>query len=283
LTRLHPGDALLEYDGNIDPDRPPMHLLGGSVFSDEDKRCAIVLWREADRSPFTEPESETLRMLIGYYRRAIDFNTKFANIFLEHQNAVSVLDQAPRAVIILGQNGQPTYRNLEANRLLGKNDGLKENESGIMIDDEPTREKVMNFIEQVRSPKGDQFNSHRLITIIPRKSDGPPYKLIMYALPRNLSQTIFDADQGLAVLLINDPETLGDLNTSLLHNFYNLTRAETALAQSMFLGNSLPEASEQLGVSINTTRTQLRSIFKKVGVHSQAALLKEFAKNVIQG
>ena len=88
--------------------------------------------------------------------------------------------------------------------------------------------------------------------------------------------------QGLAVLLINDPETLVDLNASLLHNFYNLTRAEAALAQSMFLGNTLPEASNLLGVSINTTRTQLRSIFKKVGVHSQAALLQEFAKTVIQ-
>jgi DNA-binding CsgD family transcriptional regulator len=282
LTRLRPGDAVLENGSDHDPHHPSMHLLGGVASADERNRCALVLWREASRSPFSEPEGETLRALLGYLRRAIDVNSRFINIFAEHHNAVSVLDQAPRAVIILGQNGQPTYQNLEAIRVLNKNDGVTATETGITIDDDDTQTKIMTFLEQIRTPQTDQFNTHRLITIIPRKSGGAPYKLIMYALPLQKSQAILNEGQGLAALLINDPDTLVDLNTSLLHNFYNLTRAETALAQSMFLGNSLPEASNLLGVSVNTTRTQLRSIFKKVGVHSQAALLQEFAKTVIQ-
>ena len=281
LIRLRTGDALLE--NNDDADHPKMHLLGGVVSSDEHKRCAIVLWRNADRPPFSEPEVETLRRLIGYFQRAIDFNARFASTYTDHQNAVSVLDQAPRAVIILDQNGLPTYQNLEAARVLSKNDGLTTSETGIMIDDEDSRTKILAFLEQMNAAESGQFSANRLITVIPRKSGGAPYKLIMYALPIQHSQPMLNSNQPLAVLLIYDPETLVDLNTSLLHNFYNLTRAEAALAQSMFLGNSLPEATHQLGVSINTTRTQLRSIFKKVGVHSQAALLQEFAKSIIQG
>ena len=283
LARLRPGDALLEDGDDHDPGRRTMHLLGGLVTLDDNNRCSMALWRDSGNAPFSEPEGETLRALIGYFRRAIDVNTRFVNIFTEHKNTVSVLDQAPRAIIILGQNGQPTYQNLEASRILSKNDGVFENESGITIDDSAADEKVSVFLEQIRSTETGQFSTHRLTTIIPRKSGAAPYKLLMYALPFERSQAMLNIDQGLAVLLIYDPETLLDLNTSLLHDFYNLTKAEAALAQSLFMGNSLPEASNRLGISINTTRTQLRSIFKKVGVHSQAVLLQEFAKSVIQG
>ncbi len=283
LIQLRPGDALLDNSSERNGMSRSMHLLGGVVSSDEYNRCVMALWRETDRPPFSEPESETLRSLIGYFRRAIDVNTRSINLFTEHQNALSVLDQEPRAVIILGRNGQPTYQNLEASRVLTKNDGLAVDKSGITIDDDDARTKVSAFLDQVRAVDSSQFKAHRLITIIPRNSGGEPYKLIMYALPPQNSRALPNFRQGLAVLQIYDPETLIELNTSLLHNFYNLTRAEAALAQSMFMGNSLPEASNQLGVSINTTRTQLRSIFRKVGVNSQAALLQEFAKSVIQG
>ncbi len=283
LAQLSPGDAMLINGDNHGTASPSMHTLGGVVSIDDRSRCCIALGREASHPPFSEPEGETLRTLLGYFRRAVVVNTRFINMSAEHHNAVSVLDQAPRAVIILGQNGQPTYQNFEATRVLNKCDGLAVNETEIIIDDDETRTKVHEFLEQIRDSKPDGFNAHRLITVIPRLSGGAPYKLIMYALPLRYAHGILNAGQGLAVLLIYDPDTLINLNASLLHNFYNLTRAEAALAQSMFMGNSLPEASNELGVSINTTRTQLRSIFKKVGVHSQGALLQEFAKSVIQG
>lgn len=283
FRNLRPNDAVMENNRNHDPDHWSMRLLGDVVSIDNNNICFMALWREVGRPPFSDPEVETLRSLIGYFRRAIEVNKRFVNIFSEHRNALSVLDQLPRAVIILGQNGQPIYQNLEATRILNKNDGLTLSGSQIKIDDDDTSNKISTFLDQVRTPKSDQFNSHRLITVIPRKSGIAPYKLIMYALPFQRSQAIINENQGLAVILIYDSETLINLNTSLLHNFYNLTRAEAALAQSLFLGNSLPDASDRLGISINTTRTQLRSIFKKVGVHSQAALLQEFAKSVIQG
>ncbi len=281
FNQLRPDDALWKHENHQEHNHWSTHILAGVVTVDRDNLCFMALWRNTDQPPFNEPEAETLRVLIGYFRRAIEVNTRFVNIHTEHQNAMSVLDQLPRAVIILGQNGQPTYQNLEATRILNKNDGLTTSKTGIMIDDEGTREKVATFLNQIREPQPGEFNGHRLTTIIPRKTGVTPYKLIMYALPVKGLRIPQEAGRGLAVLLIYDSEMLVNLNTSLLHNFYNLTRAEAALAQSLFLGHSLPEASDLLGISINTTRTQLRSIFKKVGVHSQATLMQEFANSVI--
>ena len=43
-------------------------------------------------------------------------------------------------------------------------------------------------------------------------------------------------------------------------------------------GSGVRDTARVLGISINTARSQLRGIFKKVGVKSQSGLVKEFAK-----
>lgn len=283
IMALRPGDAIVRNGAGSNSQQDTRHLLGGLVTVDEHNLCIMALWRQRDHPPFSEPERETLCALIGYFRRAIDVNKRFVHIHTQHENAVAVLDQAPRAVIILDQDGSPTYQNFEAGRVLAKNDGLSLTEAGVTIADGGARDKIWKFLQQVRGAQPGQLQTERLTTVIPRKSGGAPYKLVMYGLPAKPVQVLLNPAQGLAVLMIYDPETLFDLNKSLLHDFYNLTPAEATLAQSLFMGKSLPEASDHLGISINTTRTQLRNIFKKVGVHSQAALLQEFAKSVIHG
>jgi len=283
ILALRPGDAMVRTGAGGNSPQDTRHLLGGLVTVDEHNLCVMVLWRHRDRPPFSEPERETLCALIGYFRRAIDVNKRFVHIHTQHKNAVAVLDQAPRAVIILDQDGSPTYQNFEAARVLAKNDGLSLTESGLTIADGGARDKIWKFLHLIRGAEPGQLQAERLTTVIPRKSGGAPYKLVMYGLPAKPAPVLLNSGHGLAVLMIYDPETLLDLNKSLLHDFYNLTPAEATLAQSLYMGKSLPEASDHLGISINTTRTQLRNIFKKVGVHSQAALLQEFAKSVIHG
>ncbi|KJZ20923.1 LuxR family transcriptional regulator [Loktanella sp. S4079] len=55
---------------------------------------------------------------------------------------------------------------------------------------------------------------------------------------------------------------------------YGLSDGQTALAQRIVGGDSLPDAAHALGVSVNTLRTQLTRIYDKTGVNSQAALVR---------
>ncbi|MGZ2405930.1 DNA-binding CsgD family transcriptional regulator [Rhizobium ruizarguesonis] len=53
-----------------------------------------------------------------------------------------------------------------------------------------------------------------------------------------------------------------------------LSQAQTRLARLIVDGHDLAAASELLGAGVNTLRTQLRRIFDKTGVRSQAALVR---------
>lgn len=61
---------------------------------------------------------------------------------------------------------------------------------------------------------------------------------------------------------------------SALISQYGLSTAESSLAMALIKEESLVQASNRLGRSYNTSKTQLASIFKKTQTHSQMALMK---------
>src|SRR6185295_1776329 len=55
----------------------------------------------------------------------------------------------------------------------------------------------------------------------------------------------------------------------LLHAYFDLTPAETRLAQTLALGNSLEETASLLDIKMSTARSQLASIFAKTNTFRQ--------------
>jgi DNA-binding CsgD family transcriptional regulator len=82
-------------------------------------------------------------------------------------------------------------------------------------------------------------------------------------------------------VFIRDPDCHTKASCELLHRLFRLTPAESALAMYMTNGLSLEEASGELLIRKNTARAQLRSIFSKVGVTSQTALVRVLLNTLI--
>jgi DNA-binding CsgD family transcriptional regulator len=55
---------------------------------------------------------------------------------------------------------------------------------------------------------------------------------------------------------------------------FRLSPAETRLWAALSAGRRLIDIAEESGVSVNTVRVQLRTLFQKTGVHRQADLLR---------
>lgn len=64
------------------------------------------------------------------------------------------------------------------------------------------------------------------------------------------------------------------LDLELLKITFRFTRAELDLAEQVILGRSAQEAAEALGVSIDSVRTYLKRLYSKVGVRTQAKLVR---------
>jgi DNA-binding CsgD family transcriptional regulator len=77
------------------------------------------------------------------------------------------------------------------------------------------------------------------------------------------------------VLFVDDPnDTSSPAPTDLYSRAFRLTPAEARLAVHLASGASLTEAADEFGVTHNTVRAQLRSIFDKTDTHRQGELVR---------
>lgn len=250
------------------------HALAGVVIADEAHRCGLALFRSEGQGEFSRSDSDSLQLLMGYFERAVVLNRRFIDIFTQQKTLASVLNSAPRGIVTFGQNGQVTYVNNEARRIFSLADGVSLADKMVNFRDGKLRDQFSDFIEQAHQIGDVPEKQERMSAVIPRDSVSVPFQMMAYTLPFNKGQAALFEDEALAVLIIQDATTNLELRSELLQTFYNLTAAEARLAVALYKGKTLPEAADGLHVSVNTARSQLRGIFKKVGVNSQSTLLQ---------
>ncbi len=92
-----------------------------------------------------------------------------------------------------------------------------------------------------------------------------------------LSPMLLPAGTQGVLMLVEPPSSPSDVIDSLMRG-YRLTSAEAAVAQALASERPVSEIADARGVSIATVRAQLRSIFEKTGVRSQAQLVALVAR-----
>ena len=77
-----------------------------------------------------------------------------------------------------------------------------------------------------------------------------------------------------AIVIVNAPARHVHPPQEILQSLFGLTPAETRLALLVGDGYALREIGEMIGVSSNTLKTQLASIFRKTGTSRQAQVVR---------
>lgn len=142
--------------------------------------------------------------------------------------------------------------------------------------DDPENGWVLDHaIERARGDGADQT-----ILRLERGEDlGPCFAYLASATGLGDLATLAEgADLESSFALIFPPaEEAGRLWTNLQDSF-GLTAAEVRLARRLRDGRTLKEAADELDVSINTVRNQLRAIFDKMGLKRQSDLVRALAE-----
>ncbi len=81
-----------------------------------------------------------------------------------------------------------------------------------------------------------------------------------------------------ALVFLTDPERQPLPPADLLRSRFGLSNAEARLVLGLAQEPSLPRAASRLKIGRETARTQLSSVFRKVGVTNQAELLALVAR-----
>lgn len=127
-------------------------------------------------------------------------------------------------------------------------------------------------------------HSRRLGELISSTVNGTPPRAIsiagsaagraatVVAVPVDWSEDEDSVNPEAILLIVFDPGHTANIPESWVMEAFGLTGAEAKVALAIAAGNSVPNTSRKLKVSINTVKTHLSRIYQKMGIGRQAEL-----------
>ncbi len=249
---------LLEPDGTTD-------ILALNVTANDGQTAFVRLSRRQPDNPFGVLEKALLSRLLPYFESAFRLHEQRRRLLLERSAHIGALDQLAFGLVIIDEAGRIVRVNETAQRLLASSSLLRA-EQGRLCGGGGAR--VANAIASMHHATEGERQFLRLTS--------PQTGEFMQMLLRPISPVWKREAQepcGVAVFL-NDEVRNRDIYLGRFGQLYGLSPAEIALIDELLQGSSIAIAADKLGISENTARTQLRSVFGKTNVHRQAELIR---------
>lgn len=270
----------LSPDVSVEVEASPLAETGGTVHRalvmpvaiESGRMVYLALWRAVGGDAFDEAAHTSLAGLAAPLKRGVRLFFRIAD--LERRQTVfnAAIETTDTGVILADPEGSVLFTNHVADALLKAEDGLFLAHGKLRARNAAETAALMEHIqrkaaEQRAEPDWQVYTPIALprpdnplpLTVIVRP--GPPF----YPLRNPLQRT--------AMLVLRDPGRR-PIPAHTLTRLFGLTPAESLLASELARGVSLEEAATHLGISRNTARSQLQSVFMKTGANRQGELVR---------
>jgi DNA-binding CsgD family transcriptional regulator len=181
----------------------------------------------------------------------------------ERREILDILDFSLGLYVVVSKASRILYANQAMNDWLGaQNNSLCERSGRLTAAEPDWALEVRKWIAAVFAMPVSQ--PHVLVL---ERCDEP--SLILRA---QMVEPVETGDDPQALVAVHDALAFRSLHE--LSRLFELTSAERVLAEHILSGASLSDAQAELGITANTARTHLKSIYRKTGARNQVDLVR---------
>lgn len=267
----HYGDEFMSIITETDT----FYTGGVILFMDDVRSVAIGLQRRRSLGAWNIDEISRLDLLVPHLQQAINIQKEFARLQTTEQALKRGLDRMLIGLILFDDCLRPVYINPVASAILDYHPAVSlQNGKVYASRHEDAKRLHRALVTAINASVGrDPCDSstalglrhHNCTFTLPVQIS--PIKDILHGL-------VTDGSYARAVMCFSDPERSHPIEAEYVMDIYGLTRAEAEVAVSMANGMNPELISKMKGVAISTVRSQLKSIYNKLGVNHQIELVK---------
>lgn len=228
-----------------------------------DRDWAMPILRAEAKTPFGA-EARFLLELVPHLSRIVGIGT--AMMAAGTLDAVEMFELGRRPAVSVDWSGRCIALNARAEGLLGRD--LFIAGGHLRATDASSDAQLQSFVHAALQARS-MAELPPAVTI--RRAGRMPVVVDAITTSNALSRGGFTLQR---ILLLTDLEQASHTGPAMLRQVFGFTQAEARLAEQLSAGHTLAQASEQLGLSLETARTQLKTIFARTGTHRQADLLR---------
>jgi len=248
------------------------HVLGVDMCTADGGGCQIRICRPKSAANFSQLDKEYLELLVVHMKRCVELHAKQYETQSTNQLFASVIDRLMFGSVILDQYGFVLRQNKIAEDTIARKDGLSITSGKVHALMERDNKELQTLITNALAVhSGDQPNIVQALSISRPKGDCP-----LGILVRNVTaESWVEGDRKAAVaILFRDPLCAVETSHDAVRRLFGFTPAEAGLAMILADGKTLDDAAAELGVSMNTVRTHLKSMFLKTSTTRQTDLVR---------
>ncbi len=252
-------------------------FLGADIRFDDEVDARFRVGRYRESKEFGKAEKKLLKDLLPHLQRALRLHARLNRSEKERALYAGAVAQLAVATLILDESGQVLSCNPLAEQLLQQQDGLNVNGGQLMLENRDANSEWQKLLQGIlHAPGGSRITVEALR--VPRRSGRADLGLVVRSVPG--SGTGDGSGMPSVAVFISDLEQSTEAPVDVITRLFGFTPTEATLAMLLARGLNLDEASAELGVSRNTTRTHLRALFAKTGVNRQSMLVRLLLKSV---
>lgn len=250
--------------------------LGADIDVDGVIEARLRVARTRGARPFGKREKQLCELLLPHLERAIRIHTRLHRMESERALYAGAIAQLAVGAVILDGKGAVVATNRLADGILARRDGLWIADGALRVQNVREAAELKRIVGELLERGRDGQPGVVQALRITRPSGRADLGLIVRPVPA-ASET--GQAPGIAIF-ISDPEERSDAPVQVLVKLYGFTPTEALVAIHLANGLNIDEAAAELGMTRNTARAHLRSVFNKTGISRQPALVRLILKSV---
>lgn len=222
----------------------------------------------------SQQECELLINLRPHFERALAVEAKLGLAEAQTDILGDTLNALAYGIVIVDQSASIRWANEQAKQLLGTRDGIASERGVLQATVATARKQLGDFIANACGTFLDPRRQPGGAFLIPREL-ALPIEVLVAPLPRKSAAIagLVGETQNNAIVFLHEQSERKFNSEDLLMALYGLTRSEAALALELSQGETLKTAADRRGITYETARTQIKTIYLKTDTHTQSQLV----------
>lgn len=243
------------------------HILGVDLRIGSGFEARLRLSRAPGGPPFTPGERRWVEKIVPHLRQALELYQKLESSRSEKAVMLDATEQFAVGTILLDADFNVLKLNEVAASILAEDDGLSMTGGRITLAHVAQDKEFRVLLEDVRAGQ----NPPRRLFTIERMSDRPELTAVVQLVP--VHSFMQSASNPVVAIFLTDPARSRVIEGAVVSKLFSLTPTEGNIAAGLANGLSVSELAQRMGISENTGRAHLRSIFPKIGIKRQTQLV----------
>lgn len=255
------------------------YAMGALLYKNGKQTLLLSAQRSASSGEWGENERRLISALVPHVRRAVNLYRNTCAVTAEKDGALAALDQLRMGVILVNRTATPLYFNRAAESMMNKDSGLGIFQNRMAVHSPAETSQLHNLIANA-APGGSRPAVGGDMRISMPFNMGYILCMVTPISPETSNHLNICLGSDCVAIFLTRPAGL-QLSPQRLVGLYKITPAEARLVARLASLKTIEEASRELGISVNTARTQLKSVFGKTGTCSQSELVMLLATGTL--